>query len=93
MFLAFPPMPLRAKRAGDVCSVSRAAVRDYLFLTSAIDTYQRRIHKRGPGSWSARVCSGRFLYFKLRAVTAVNIRVNKLVKIFRFFYCNVCNLL
>ena len=85
MFFAFPPMPLRAKRGGDVCSVFRAAVRDYLFLTCAIDAYIRRIHKQGPGSWSARVCLGRFLYFKLRAVTAVNIRVNKLVKNFRFF--------
>ena len=93
MFLAFPPMPLRGKRAGDVCSVSRAAVRDYLFLKCAIDAYRRRIHKRGPEVGVRGCARGAFLYFKLRAVTAVNIRVNKLVKNFRFFYCNVCNLL
>jgi hypothetical protein len=93
MFLAFPPMPPRAKRAGDVCSVFRAAVRDYLFLTCAINAYRRRIHKLGP-EIGVRACArGAICILSFAPVTAVNIRVNKLVENFRFFYCNVCNLL
>jgi len=93
MFLAFPPMPPRAKRAGDVCSVFRATVRDYLFLTYAIDAYIRRIHKPGP-EIAVRACArGAICILSFAPVTAVNVRVNKLVENFRFFYCNVCNLL
>jgi len=93
MFLAFPPTPLRAKRAGDVCSVFRAAVRGYFFLTCAINAYRRRIHKLGP-EIGVRACArGAICILSFTPVTAVNIRVNKLVENFRFFYCNVCNLL
>jgi hypothetical protein len=93
MFLAFPPMPVRAKRAEDGCSVFRAAARDCLFLTRAINAHRRRIHKLGP-EIGVRACArGAICILSFAPVTVVSIRVNKLVENFRVFCCNVCNLL